>query len=69
MQRGHGAGGLELARRIVVISMTVGRKGCSQIGFRYLSPWQRSEAVGEARPLAKWPGSVVFIGAVMRVFF
>jgi hypothetical protein len=43
-----GVGGLELARRTMVISVTVGRKGCSQSGFRYMSPWQRSEAVEEA---------------------
>jgi hypothetical protein len=45
-----GAGGLELARRTVVISVTGGRKGCSQSDFRYLSLLQRSEAVEEVRP-------------------
>jgi hypothetical protein len=45
-----GAGGLELTRRTVVISVTGGRKGCSQSSFRYLSLWQSCEALEEARP-------------------
>jgi hypothetical protein len=44
------------------------RRRCSHCGLRYLSPWQRSEAVGEARPHAEWPGSVVAPGTNMRVF-
>jgi hypothetical protein len=64
-----GAGGLELARRTVVISVTGGRKGCSQSDFRYLSLLQRSEAVEEVRPHTEWPQSVVFTGVAMGVFF
>jgi hypothetical protein len=33
-----------------VISVTVGRRRCSHCGLRYLSPWERSEAVDVARP-------------------
>jgi hypothetical protein len=34
----------------VVISMMVRRRRCSHCGLRYLSPWQRSEAVDVTRP-------------------
>jgi hypothetical protein len=33
-----------------VISVTIRRRRCSHCGLRYLSPWQRSEAVDVARP-------------------
>jgi hypothetical protein len=44
------------------------RTRCSHCGLRYLIPLQRSEAVGEERPHAEWPGSVVAPGTKMRVF-
>jgi hypothetical protein len=34
----------------VVNSVTVGRRRCCQCGLRYLSPWQRNEAVDVASP-------------------
>ena len=65
----RGAGGLESARMAVVTSVTVGRKLCSQSGFRYLSLWQRSVRRWERRgPHVEWPRSLIFNGAAMGTY-
>jgi hypothetical protein len=45
--------GLSYRVGAVVDSVMAGQRRCSHCGLRYMSPWQRSEAVGEARPPRK----------------